>query len=65
MVTLRCPCEQGHDLCGERWWTRGQYRWVFFDDLQTSDTYSEQVMHCPECGRQLERKTLRSVKPVH
>jgi len=38
---------------------------VFFDDLQTSETYSEQVTYCPECGRQLERDTLRSAKPVH
>jgi len=38
---------------------------VFYDDLKTSETYSEQVSYCPECGRELERKTLRSVKPLH
>jgi hypothetical protein len=38
---------------------------VFFDDLKTSETYSEAVTYCPECGRQLERHTLRSIKPVH
>jgi len=62
MVALRCPCEQGQDLWGEFWWTGEQYQWVFFDDHQISETYSEQVMYCPECGRQLERKTLMSVK---
>ena len=37
-----------------------------YDDLKTSETYSEQVIYCPECGRQLERKTLsKVVKPVH
>jgi hypothetical protein len=31
---------------------------VFFDDLETSETYTEQVEHCPACGRRLERKNL-------
>ena len=65
MVTLRCTCEQSHELWGELWWAGGQYQWVFYDDLKTSETYSEAVTYCPECGRQLERHTLRSIKPVH
>jgi hypothetical protein len=32
---------------------------VFFDDLQNSETYAEQVEHCPACGRPLERRDLR------
>jgi hypothetical protein len=31
---------------------------VFFDDVDTSETYAEQVEHCPACGRRLERKNL-------
>jgi len=38
---------------------------VFYDDLKTSETYSEQVAYCPECGRQLDRKILGLVKPIH
>jgi hypothetical protein len=38
---------------------------VFFDDLQTSETYAEQVERCPACGRQLECKILsRAVSPA-
>jgi hypothetical protein len=65
MVALRCPCERSHELWGELWWAGGQYQWVFFDDLKTSETYSEALTYCPECGRQLERHTLRSVKSLH
>ena len=63
MVVVRCPCGQGHDLWGEFWWVGGRYLWVFFDDLETSDTYREQLTHCPECGRELERKNLGTVNP--
>jgi hypothetical protein len=50
-------------LWGEFWWVGGRYLWVFFDDLETSDTYREQLTHCPECGRELERKNLGIVNP--
>jgi hypothetical protein len=36
---------------------------VFFDDEKTSETYAEQLTHCPECGRSLERKGLRATTP--
>jgi hypothetical protein len=36
---------------------------VFFDDEKTSETYTEQLTHCPECGRSLERKGLRATTP--
>jgi hypothetical protein len=63
VVVVRCPCGQSHDLWGEFWWVEGRYQWVFFDDLETSDTYGEQLTHCPECGRKLERKNLGIVNP--
>src|SRR5215211_8972453 len=39
------------------------FRWVFFDDEKTSETYAEQLTHCPEYGRSLERKALRATTP--
>jgi hypothetical protein len=45
-------------LWGEFWWLEGKHQWVFFDDLETSETYAEQVERCPACGRRLERKIL-------
>jgi hypothetical protein len=46
MAELYCPCGQTHRLWGEFWWVEGKHQWVFFDDLQTSETYGEQVEHC-------------------
>jgi hypothetical protein len=54
-----------HKLWGELWWMEGKYRWVFFGDLETSETYAEQLEYCPACGRLLERKNLRmAVNPA-
>jgi hypothetical protein len=58
MAELYCPCGHTHRLWGEFWWTEGKYQWVFFDDVDASETYAEQVEHCPACGRLLERKNL-------
>ena len=58
VTELCCPCGQAHRLWGEFWWVEGKHRWVFFDDLRTSETYGEQVEHCPACARRLERKDL-------
>jgi hypothetical protein len=63
MVALGCTCEQGTNLWAEFWWIEGEYRWVFFDDEKTSETYAEQLTHCPGCGRSLERKALRATIP--
>lgn len=64
MVLLRCPCGQDRALWGEYWWVGGEHRWVFFDDDQDSETYTEQVELCPGCGRQLERRHLKMTHPV-
>jgi hypothetical protein len=58
MAGLVCPCARGGDLWGEFWWVDGEYKWVFFDDDNTSETYTEQVTHCFGCG-----KTPRSEDP--
>jgi hypothetical protein len=34
---------------------------MFFDDLDKSETYAEQVEYCPTCRRPLERKELRMI----
>jgi hypothetical protein len=61
MAALVCSCEQGTPIWGEAWWVGGgQYRWVFFDDEKTSETYAEQVTHCRGCGKPLERKEMRA-----
>ncbi len=61
MVALRCPCGGEHEIWGELWWVGGHhgYEWVFFDDLPASETYAEDITHCPGCGRLLERKNLK------
>jgi hypothetical protein len=60
MARLVCPCAQGGDLWGEFWWVGREYKWVFFDDDNDSETFAEQVTHCPGCGRLLDRKTLKA-----
>jgi hypothetical protein len=60
VAELFCSCEQRHKIWGEFWWVGGEYRWIFFDDCDTSETYAEQVIHCPACSRPLERKNLRA-----
>ena len=62
MVALRCPCGGEHEIWGELWWVGGKHEWVYFDDLKTSETYAEDITHCPGCGRQLERKALNLIK---
>jgi hypothetical protein len=64
MVVLYHPCPKWHRLWGELWWGEDGHRWVFFDDLETSDTYTEQVEYCPACGRLLKREGLRMIGPV-
>jgi hypothetical protein len=61
MGVLLCPCERKHKIWGEFWWLGGKHDWVFYDDLETSKTYSENITRCPGCGSQLERKNLKAV----
>ena len=39
----------------------GTHRWVFFDDGKMSETYAEQITHCPGGGKMLEYEELRAV----
>jgi hypothetical protein len=64
MAVLACSCARGGDIWAEFWWIDQGYRWVFFDDDEASETYAEQVTHCPGCARPLERKNMRTVSPL-
>jgi hypothetical protein len=61
MVVLYCPCPERHRLWGELWGVGGGNRWIFFDALENSETYAEQVEYCPACGRPLKRKELSMI----
>ena len=61
MAALCCSCKQQHPIWGEFWWVRGKYEWVFFDDQERSQTYTERLTHCPACGLRLERINLVAV----
>ena len=60
MAALICPCTRRSEFWAEFWWVGQEYRWVFFDDNETSETYAEQVTNCPGCGRPLDRKNLNT-----
>jgi hypothetical protein len=62
MAALYCSCEQQHPIWGEFWWVGGKYQWVFFDDQQWSETYTQALIDCPACGLRLERRNLDAVK---
>jgi hypothetical protein len=61
MTTLYCSCQQQPQVWGEFWWVGEKYDWIFFDDRETSETYTEPLTHCPACDEPLERKHLRAV----
>lgn len=68
VAELHCSCEHEHQVWGEFWWVRkedegryeGKYEWVFFDDERASETYAEQLTHCPACTRRLEWMELKA-----
>ena len=64
MASMVCPCGRGGDLWGGFWWVGREYKWVFFDDDNTSETFTEQVTHCSGCGTPLDRKTLEVTSPI-
>jgi hypothetical protein len=60
VVTLRCMCEHKYKVWGELWWVGSQRKWMFYDDLEPSETYyAKGITHCPACGLWLERKNLK------
>jgi hypothetical protein len=61
VAALYCSCEQKRQIWGEFWWVEGKYDWMFFDDWERSETYTECITHCPACGQRLEHKNLKAV----
>ena len=61
MAALYCSCEQKRQIWGEFWWIGEKHEWMFFDDQEWSETYTERLTHCPACGQRLERKNLTAV----
>ena len=62
MAALYCSCEQQHPIWGEFWWVGAKYEWVFFDDQERGETYTERLTHCPACSQRLERMNLDAIK---
>ncbi len=65
MPVLYHPCPKRHRIWGELWWVGEGSRWVFFDDVETSNTYAEPIEYCSSCGKLLERKELTMTGPEH
>ena len=40
----------------------GKYEWVYFDDKEWSETYTQRLIYCPACGQRFERMNLDAVK---
>lgn len=58
MALLYCEC--GHCVWSELWWKESRHVLLFFDGLETSETYGERITSCPGCDWQLRSVTLRS-----
>ncbi len=59
MAALYYSCEQKPQSWGEFWWVGEKHDWIFFDDREWSETYTERITRCPACGERLERKNLK------
>ena len=59
MALLNCEC--GREIWSELWWKEPRHVLLYFDDLETSETYGERVTECPGCGRRLSSGILRPV----
>lgn len=51
MAILYCEC--GHKIWSELWWKGPERVLLFFDDLETSETYGEHVTRCPGCDQHI------------
>ena len=63
MAILYCEC--GHTIWSELWWKEPGHVLLFFDDLETSETYGERVTHCPGCGLRLRSGVLKPQSDEH
>lgn len=63
MALLYCEC--GHVIWSELWWKGPGHVLLYFDDLETSETYTERVTHCPGCAQQLGSGVLTPASEEH
>ena len=63
MALLYCEC--GHHIWSELWWKEPKDVLLFFDDVEASETYGEQVTCCPGCGRGLRSGVLKPEAVEH
>jgi hypothetical protein len=60
MAALHCLCKKRSMIRAEFWWKAAEdkHGWVYFDDDEASQTYTQSVTHCPGCGEELHRRML-------
>ena len=55
---IYCSC--GHEIWCEAFVEENLVSLVFFDDVESSETYTEQITQCPGCGRLPAQRLLES-----
>ena len=63
---LYCRCAHQF-LCEVSYYNGELVSLVFFDDVEASESYAEQITHCPRCGQLLVEwlmKTPRALKTL-
>ena len=61
-LLIHCSCE--HEIWCEVRYEEGLGCLVFFDNVETSETYNEQVTRCPGCERQITEFLLEASNEV-
>ncbi len=59
---IYCGC--GHEIWCEAFVEENLVSLVFFDDVESSETYTEQIVQCPECGRLPAERLLNSQRSL-
>jgi hypothetical protein len=59
---IYCGC--GHKIWCEAFVEENLVSLVFFDDVESSETYAEQIAQCPECGRLPAERLLNSQRSL-
>ena len=57
-------CRCGHEIWCETFVEENLVSLVFFDDVESSETYAEQIVQCPGCGRLPAERLLESQRSL-
>jgi hypothetical protein len=57
-------CKCGYEIWCETFVEENLVRLVFFDDVESSETYAEQITQCPRCGRLPSERLLESQRSL-